>query len=35
MIGGVEGAVLDGGPGVIAKEGLGLAEIEDIVMTAM
>jgi hypothetical protein len=27
--------VLDGGPGVIAKEGLGLAGIEDIVMAAM
>lgn len=33
-IGGVEGAVLDGGPGVIANEGLGLAETEDIVMMA-
>lgn len=31
--GGVEGAVLDGGPGVIAKEGLGLVESEDTVMT--
>jgi len=27
-IGGVEGAVLEGGPGVITNEGVGLAERE-------